>query len=124
MPPSSVIPYLTDIIEAIEHVREKAGSASLETFKREWEQQWIVQRGIEIVSEASRHLPESMKARHPSIPWRKIAGVGNILRHEYRQVSPPLLWEIVQVHLEPLDAACRVELAREAAAEHDVPEGG
>lgn len=57
-----------------------------------------------------------MKARYPAIPWRKIASVGNVLRHEYRQVSPPLLWEIVQDHLAPLDAACRTEFAREQIA--------
>jgi uncharacterized protein with HEPN domain len=119
MPSSFVAPYLTDIIEAIEHVREKAGTTSLEQFKQDWEQQWIVQRGIEIVSEASRRLPDTMKARYPDIPWPKIAAVGNILRHEYRQISPPLLWEIVQDHLAPLDAACRIELAREQAAEQD-----
>jgi uncharacterized protein with HEPN domain len=119
MRPSSIVPYLTDVIEAIEHIREKAGTTPLEDFKQDWEQQWIVQRGIEIISEASRHMPEPMKVRYPAIPWRKIAGVGNVLRHEYRQVSPPLLWEIVQDHLAPLDAACRTELAREQATERD-----
>jgi uncharacterized protein with HEPN domain len=69
MPRSSVVPYLTDIIEAIGHVREKAGTTPLEQFKQDWEQQWIVQRGIEIVSEASRRLPDTVKARYPDIPW-------------------------------------------------------
>ncbi len=117
--PSSVVPWLTNIVEAIDHIREKAGGTPLEAFKSDWEQQWIVQRGLEILSEASRHLPEPMKARYPSIPWRKIAGVGNVLRHEYRQVSPPLLWEIVQDHLTPLEAACRAELTRELTTERD-----
>ena len=116
---SSAVPYLTDIIEAIGHIREKSGATPLEAFKQDWEQQWIVQRGIEIISEASRHLPELMKARYPALPWRKIAGVGNVLRHEYQQVSAPLLWAIVQDHLAPLDAACRTELAREQTAERD-----
>jgi uncharacterized protein with HEPN domain len=119
MSPSSVTPYLADIIEAIDHIREKAGDTSLEDFKRDWEQQWIVQRGIEIISEASRPLPNQIKAAYPDIPWPKIAAVGNIMRHEYREVSPPLLWEIVQNHLAPLDAACRDELVRAQAAERD-----
>jgi uncharacterized protein with HEPN domain len=121
MPPSSIAPYLTDIIEAIGHVREKSGSTPLEAFKQDWEQQWIVQRGLEIVSEASRRLPDPVKARHPHIPWPKIAAIGNVLRHEYQQVSPPLLWEIVQDHLTPLEVACRTELAQEQAAEADDP---
>lgn len=119
MPPSSVTPYLTDIIEAIEHIREKAGTTPLDAFRQDWERQWIVQRGLEIVSEASRRLPDALKARYPGIPWPKIAAVGNVLRHEYRQISPPLLWEIVQDHLTPLDAACRAELAREQSEEQD-----
>jgi uncharacterized protein with HEPN domain len=119
MPPSSVTPYLTDIIEAIEHIREKAGTTPLDAFRQDWERQWIVQRGLEIVSEASRRLPDAVKARYPGIPWPKIAAVGNVLRHEYRQVSPPLLWETVQDHLTPLDAACRAELAREQSEEQD-----
>jgi uncharacterized protein with HEPN domain len=114
MPPSPAAPYLTDIIEAIEHIREKAGATSLDAFKQDWEQQWIVQRGIEIVSEASRRLPDPMKARYPYIPWPKIAAIGNVMRHEYQQVSPPLLWEIVQDHLAPLEAACRAELTRDS----------
>ncbi len=114
---SSAVPYLTDIIEAIEHIREKVGSTSLELFRQDWEQQWIVQRGIEIVSEASRRLPDSLKGRYPDLPWPKIAAIGNILRHEYRQVSPPLLWEIIKDHLAPLDTACRTELARERGQE-------
>jgi uncharacterized protein with HEPN domain len=53
-----------------------------------------------------------MKSRYPDIPWPKIAAVGNVLRHEYRRISPPLLWEIGQDHLAPLEAACRAELAK------------
>jgi hypothetical protein len=47
-----------------------------------------------------------------------LCGTSGNIRHEYRQISPPLLREIVQ-HLAPLDAACRIELAREQVAEQD-----
>ncbi|HET6466865.1 MAG TPA: HepT-like ribonuclease domain-containing protein [Geminicoccaceae bacterium] len=42
-----------------------------------------VERCIEIISEASRHIPAELKAAHPGIPWRAVAGIGNVLRHEY-----------------------------------------
>ena len=118
-PRLSVVPYLTDIIEAIERVREKAGTSTLEEFKADWEQQWIVQRGIEIVSEASRRLPEDLKIRHPGIPWAKVAAIGNIMRHEYHQISPPLIWEIVRDHLPHVDKVCRDELAAAQQLERD-----
>jgi len=82
----SVVPYLTDIIEAIERVGEKAGTSTLEEFKADWEQQWIVQRGIEIVSEASRRLPEDLKTR-PGYPLGK--GRSHQQRHAPR--IPPNL---------------------------------
>ena len=109
---SSVAPYLTDIVEAIEHIRDKAGDTPLEEFKLDWEKQWIVERGIEIVSETSRRLPDDLKARHPDIPWPKVAAIGNVLRHEYRLISAPLMWEIVRDYLPSLAEACHAELAQ------------
>ena len=59
---------LTDIIEAIERIRGVLGEMSLEAFEVDWQKQWLVERGVEIISEASRHLTSELKARHPSIP--------------------------------------------------------
>jgi len=87
----SPIARLTDIVEAIEHVRAAMGDASIEAFEVDWQCRWLVERGIEIVSEASRHLPPDMKARHPGIPWRKVAGIGNITRHDYHNIAPPVM---------------------------------
>ncbi len=72
---------------------------------------WLIQRGIEIISEASRHLPNDMKARHPNIPWAKVAGIGNVLRHGYEDIAPAILWKLVREDLPHLEHACRAELA-------------
>jgi uncharacterized protein with HEPN domain len=42
-----------------------------------------VTRALEIISEASRRLPEDLRERHPKLPWRSIRDVGNFYRHEY-----------------------------------------
>lgn len=52
-----------------------------------------------------------MKARHPEIPWRKVAGVGNVLRHEYERTAPDVLWHVAHEDLPVLDRVCREELA-------------
>src|ERR1700730_13342047 len=49
----------------------------LDVFETDWQRQWLVERGIEIISEASRHLTDEMKARHPEIPWQKVADRGS-----------------------------------------------
>jgi uncharacterized protein with HEPN domain len=99
---SSPIPRLTDIIEAIAHIQADMAGVSLEDFEVDWRRRWIVERGIEIISEASRHLPAEMKTRHPEIPWRKVSDIGNVLRHEYQRIAPDVLWRVVQDDLSPL----------------------
>ncbi len=87
----SATPWLLDIIDAIARIRAETESTSLDAFEADWRKRWLVERGIEIVSEASRRLPADMKARHPEIPWRKVAGIGNVLRHDYERTAPDVL---------------------------------
>jgi uncharacterized protein with HEPN domain len=39
------------------------------------------------------------------VPWQKIHGLGNMLRHEYRRIDPDILWSVVEDHIAPLDRA-------------------
>lgn len=98
--------------EAIEHIRTVVAGATLDQFESDWRKRWLVERGIEIISEASRHLSAELKARHQEIPWPKVAGIGNILRHEYERIAPDILWNVIQNDLAPLERVCREELAR------------
>ena len=104
---------LTDIIEAIEHLRNEMAGVTIDAFEADWRKRWLVERGVEIISEASRHLNDELKQRHPEIPWRKVAGIGNVLRHDYEIVSAPIMWKLVQEDLSPLERVCREELAKE-----------
>ena len=70
-----------------------------------------VTRCLEIVSEASRRLPETMLARHPDIPWREMAGAGNVYRQDYEDVQQRLVWAVVQERLPALLGVVEQELA-------------
>src|ERR1022692_2956548 len=107
----SLIPRLTDIVEAIERINGVLENISLEAFETDWQRQGLVQRGVEIISEASRHLTDEVKARHPKIPWQKVAGIGNVLRHNYEGISASVMWALGQDDLPPLEKVCRAELA-------------
>jgi uncharacterized protein with HEPN domain len=113
----SIVPRLADIIEAVERIRFVTAGRTIADFKADWQAQWVVERGVEILSEASRHLPEDLKFRHPDVPWKKIAGIGNVIRHDYQRVSPAILWELAENHLAQLDDVCRAELAIAEAQE-------
>ena len=54
------------------------------------------------------HLPDQLKAMHPKIRWRSIAGIGNVLRHEYHAISDKVIWKVIQDELPPLKAAVTI----------------
>ena len=109
----SLVPRLTDIVEAIERIHDVLENISLQAFETDWQRQWLVQRGVEIISEASRHLTDEMKARHPEIPWQKVAGIGNVLRHNYENIAAPVIWKLAQTDLPALEKVCCIELDAE-----------
>ena len=106
----SATPWLTDIVDAITLLRVEMDGVTLAAFEPGRRKRWLVERGIEIISEASRRLPAAVKARHAAIPWPKVTAIGNILRHEYAQVACDVLWHVVQDDLPALEAVCRAEL--------------
>ena len=105
--PRSVRARLDDILEAISGIQSTLADVSIEDFTASWQRQRAVERGLAIVSEASRSLPDAMKATEPDIPWRDIAAIGNLLRHEYQRAEPVIVWNIAGRHLPPLEAAVR-----------------
>jgi len=54
-----------------------------------------------------------MKARHPEIPWQKVAAIGNVLRHNYENIAAPVIWKLAQTDLSALEKVCRIELDAE-----------
>lgn len=101
----SVRPVLADILEAIEGVERATAGKSFAEFKSDWLLRHGVQRAIEIISEACRHLPDDLLDRRPEIPWRKIRATGNVLRHEYFRIADDVIWSVVTSELPALKTA-------------------
>jgi uncharacterized protein with HEPN domain len=59
-----------------------------------------------------------LKARHPEIPWRRVAAIGNVLGHDYESVAHDILWHVVHNELPALEKVCRQDLARQEDTEH------
>jgi uncharacterized protein with HEPN domain len=81
-----------------------------EAFKEDNLRLYAVTRCLEIISEASRRLPDELKARHASIEWRGMAAAGNIYRHEYEDVAAGRVWRTLMVSLPLLLAVIEQEL--------------
>ena len=105
MAPEDPRPWLDDILDAIQWILRMTEGKSLADYRKDRPLRDAVERNIERLSEASRHIPSELKDRHPTLPWRQIAQVGNILRHSYRKVDHAMVWEIVELDLAPLRVA-------------------
>ena len=113
MPSRSADTALRDILHHIELAAAFVTGFDLDTFKNDLRTIYAVTRCLEIVSEASRRLPDEIKARHSSIAWKQMAGAGNVYRHDYEDVAAEFAWETVQRALSPLKAAVEREIAHE-----------
>jgi len=113
--PRRVDHALHDILETIERVEEVTRDKGLREFEASWQLRWIVQRAIEIISEASRAIPDELASTQPGIPSPSVRGIGNVLRHEYDGLSDPIVWRVVPDELPKLKHA--IENIRKLADE-------
>jgi uncharacterized protein with HEPN domain len=113
MAPAPVAERLRHILAAIARIEALTARKTFEDYLADWVTRDAVERNLERASEASRHIPAEIKARHKHIAWRSVAGLGNILRHDYPRIKDPRVWRIVTSDLPPLKAAVEAML-REA----------
>src|SRR5437870_11863348 len=85
-----------------------------ETFVEDARTVYAVTRCLEIISEASRRLPDDLKARHPAITWKQMAGAGNVYRHDYEDVAAHLVWDTIERALPLLREVVEFEITQRA----------
>ncbi len=88
--------YLNDIIEAIGRIEEYTASFSSTEFAENKLVLDAVVRNLEIIGEAVKMLPNEIKKKHPEVEWRKIAGLRDIIAHEYFGINAAIVWDIVK----------------------------
>jgi uncharacterized protein with HEPN domain len=112
MPSEQVLGPLRDILPHIELANRFSDGFDRCTFKADLRTLYAVTRCLEIISEASRRLPDELKARHPGIAWRQMAAAGNVYRHDYEDVAAQFVWDTVQQSLPPLQTVIQEEIKR------------
>jgi uncharacterized protein with HEPN domain len=119
--------YLAHILECVQKI-ELFTAGGKGRFMRDRMVQDAVMRNFEIIGEAAKRLDDSYRAAHPEIPWRALAGLRDILIHQYEGVEPERVWAIVERALPDLREAIAAllppldQLERELAGEEDAPE--
>ncbi len=93
--------FLQHIRDSIQDIETYTKAVTLESFLEytNKEKQDAVVRRIEIIGEATRHIPEDFKKEHPEIAWIEIANMRNKLIHEYFGVDLELVWEVAKTDI-------------------------
>jgi uncharacterized protein with HEPN domain len=103
---------LAHIKETIGNIRRLLAGKTIAQVESDVFVRAALERFLEIVSEASRHIPAEWKGESgAAVPWRDIANFGNVLRHAYDHVEVGILWSICTDDLDPLEAAIDAMLA-------------
>jgi uncharacterized protein with HEPN domain len=88
--------YLEDILEAIQKIDSYLHSISFEQFNQDNMRIDAVVRNLEIIGEATKHIPPAMREKYSEMEWRKIAGMRDVMAHGYFAVNLHIVWDVVQ----------------------------
>jgi uncharacterized protein with HEPN domain len=102
---------LRDIVDNIDAIRDFSADMDYDSFAGDRKTLYAITRALEIISEATKRLPEELKAL-PEIDWVAVAAAGNIYRHEYENIDEKLIWHTVQQDLNALQKIAVIELER------------
>jgi uncharacterized protein with HEPN domain len=94
--------YLEDIQDAIGKVTGFIEGMSREEFEQDEKTAFAVIRALEIIGEAAKSIPDSIKAKYPQVPWREMAGMRDKLTHQYFGVSVQVVWRTATEELPDL----------------------
>ena len=122
MPSSDPLRRFQDILDNIARIEEyMAGMDDSTAFEENDLVHDAVERCLERISEGAKKLGAAAEKLCPGIPWPRIRGLGNVLRHEYDRVEGLRIWYLVQDHLPPLKLAVEAALKQLGEQEGETP---
>jgi uncharacterized protein with HEPN domain len=102
--PPTLADRVRHILAAIENSERFLAGKTEQDYAADYFLRLAIERLLEIICEASRHIPDGVKGSEPGIPWIKLVDFGNRLRHAYHRIDAAIVWSVVTNDLPPLKA--------------------
>lgn len=99
--------YLEDVLDAAAKISNYTAGLTLETFRKDPRTVDAVVRNLEIIGEAVKNVPEQLRAQHPAVAWRRVAGLRDLLIHQYFGIDYEIIWDLVCNKLPVLEGQVR-----------------
>ncbi|MFQ6128535.1 MAG: DUF86 domain-containing protein [Thermoplasmata archaeon] len=94
--------YVEDILSSLQEVEDFTMDMDFESLIADRKTINAVIRSLEVMGEAAKKMPDSIRDRYPEIPWKRIAGMRDKLIHEYHGVDLEIVWEVIRKEAPPL----------------------
>ncbi len=105
--------YLNDMLECIEKIEEYMKNVTEDEFSGNAQLRDAVMRRLEIIGEAAKNMPASIRNKYPEVEWKKVAGMRDVLIHVNFDEVLERIWIVVKKELPELKEKVRKALERE-----------
>ena len=103
--------YVVDMIDAVEKAESFVKGMNFESFEKDAKTMFAVIRAFEIMGEAVKNIPASVRNKYKAVPWKEMAGMRDKLIHEYFGIKPRVVWKTIKQDLPKIKPYLKAILA-------------
>ncbi len=91
-----------DIYRECNYIIEKLPQLSLEKLNSDEDLRKAIERTLEIIGEAAKRIPKEFRENHSEIPWKEMAGLRDVIIHDYGNIDYIILWNVIKLEIPAL----------------------
>ena len=106
--------FATDILAETERILEFVQGMTFDEFRQDYKTSYAVFKALENIGEAVKKIPPAVRKKYPAVPFKEMAGMRDVLSHDYFGINHKVVWNVVE-HKLPLLIGDLREMVRDIA---------